>query len=77
MKSSLISLFEVADIPGGAILGLFSLAMLGICVASFVMQREIPQGVLSVYQWVLGAFAASKTLKTIFGKPVTPTTPGE
>lgn len=68
MKKHIQNFIELFDIPGGAILGLWSLVVLGMSIASFVYQREIPNNVKEIFNWILTAFAASKTLKTIFGK---------
>ena len=70
MKQRIKSFIELWDIPGGSILGLFSVVMLGLCIASFVLQREIPNNVKEIFNWILTAFAASKTLKSIFGKVI-------
>lgn len=70
MKERLKSLFEVLDIPGGAILGMWSLLMLVMCAMSFWTGREIPNNVKDIFNWVLTSFAASKTLKTLFGRQV-------
>lgn len=70
MKDKVLKFISVFDLPGGVVLGLFSLAFLGMCIASFVMQREIPNNAKEIFNWILTAFAASKTLKTIFGKVV-------
>lgn len=70
MKQRIKSFIELWDIPGGAILGLWSMVILGMAIASFVLQREIPGNVKEIFNWILTAFAASKTIKSIFGKVV-------
>jgi hypothetical protein len=44
--------------------------MLAMAIASFYFQREIPNNVKEIFNWILTAFAASKTFKSIFGKVV-------
>jgi hypothetical protein len=75
MKSSVKHFFELCDIPGGAILGLWSLAMLVLAICAWHTGRDIPPNVKEIFNWILTAFAASKTLKTIFGKAVAPQQP--
>jgi hypothetical protein len=75
MKEKLQKFIELWDIPSGAILGLWSVVMLGMCVAAFVrtaqgVPTDIPTNVRDLFNWVLTAFAASKSLRTMFGKVV-------
>lgn len=70
MKRHIQSFIELWDIPGGSVLGIWSVVILGMAVAAFVLQREIPASVKEIFNWILTAFAASKTLKSIFGKVV-------
>jgi hypothetical protein len=73
MREKIQHFIELWDVPGGAILGLWSVVMLLMSIAAFVMTAkghpiDIPANVKELFNWVLTAFAASKTLKTIFGK---------
>lgn len=55
------------DLHGGTWLGLFTACMIPMCVASFLMGRDIPSGVVQVYAAVLTAFAVSKTVQKVKG----------
>lgn len=73
MKEKLQRFIELWDIPGGSILGLWSVGLFLMAAAAFIMSAkghpcDIPANVKEVFNWILSAFAASKTLKTIFGK---------
>jgi hypothetical protein len=68
MRAKLQGLIELWDIPGGSILGLWSVTMLVLGVLAWHTGRDIPPNVKEMFNWILTAFAASKTLKTIFGK---------
>ena len=72
MKQKIKSFIELWDIPGGSILGIFTLVMIAECIAAFVLPREIPTSVISVYQFVVGSFAGSKAIATIWGRPNIP-----
>ena len=72
MKSKLRAFIELWDIPGGSILGIFTLVMIAESIAAFVLPREIPTSVISIYQFVVASFAGSKAVSTIWGKPLPP-----
>ena len=77
MKNTIKHLIELWDIPGGAILGLWSVVMLAMCGAAFGLTAtghptDIPPAVKEIFNWVLTMFAASKTAKTLFGKVIEP-----
>jgi len=56
-------LFELFNVSGGAILGAFTLTMVGLSIAAFVLNRGIPASVVTVYSGILAAFAITKTYK--------------
>lgn len=56
------------DVPSGVILGLFTLIIIGVCVHAYATKAELPASVVTIYQFVVGSFAGSKSIKTIWGK---------
>lgn len=76
MKEKVQKFFEMFDLPGGSILGAWSLSyLLAFLVCMGVLIKtgrvvDIPAGWKEIFNWILTMFAASKTLKTIFGQPV-------
>lgn len=61
-------IMECLDIPSGSILGLFTLLIIAGCVHAYFTGHEIPASVVSLYQFVVGAFAGSKAVVTVWGK---------
>lgn len=75
MKKTIESIIELFDVPSGSILGLFTLVIIGMSVSAFMQRIEIPASVISAWQFAVGAFAGSKAVKTVWGKPVNDTPP--
>lgn len=63
---------EALDIPSGTILGIFTSAIIGLCIWATVKHFELPGTVVDVYKFVVMSFAGSKTVQTIWGKPKAP-----
>lgn len=51
----------VFDLSGSIVLGIHTLVLIGISIASFVMKRPIDGSIQTVYGLVLGAFAIHRT----------------
>lgn len=51
------------DIRGGAILGLFSLAMVSLCCFAVVTGKPFPSQIRDIYLGVISAFAATNIAK--------------
>jgi hypothetical protein len=62
------TIVEAFDFPSGSILGLFTLIFIGMCVHAYSVHGDIPASVVDGYKFVVGAFAGSKTLATMWGK---------
>lgn len=59
-------IFQIFEISGKAMLGLFSVGMFIACVFIVTLnitgvESELPNSVVDVYKWSLTLFAASKT----------------
>lgn len=63
MKEKWISFLEYLNIPGGVVMGLFSLEMLAIIAYYACKGTNLPSTVRDVYVTVVGAFAASNIAK--------------
>jgi len=63
MKERWVRFLEYFNIPGGAVMGLFSLEMLAIIAYYACEGRNLPSTVRDVYVTVVGAFAASNIAK--------------
>ena len=66
-------LIEFFDLPGGSLMGLYTLVMIVFSVYLTIHAKEFPSSVVSVYQFVVMTFAGSKTIQTVWGKPVNKT----
>lgn len=55
------------DLSGGTWLGLFTGTIIIMSAAAFILQRDIPAGVLGAYTAALSAFAISKTVQKVNG----------
>lgn len=55
----------VFDLPSGVILGIHTLVMICLSLASFILKRPIEASIQTVYAVVLGAFAIHKTTTAI------------
>ena len=62
-KEKWIGALEYLNVPGGTIMGLFSLEMLAIIAYYACKGAELPATVRDVYLGVIGAFAASNIAK--------------
>jgi hypothetical protein len=62
---------ECLDIPSGSVVGMYTLAVIAMSVHAYLGGREVPASVITLYQFVVGAFAGSKAVKTIWGKKQT------
>jgi len=51
------------DVKGGAIVGLWSMAMLALVPYSVLMKWQFPNSIVTAYLGVIGAYAANKTFK--------------
>ena len=67
MNKKWIQVLNYFDIPGGVVLGLFSLEMLAIIAYYACEGKELPGAVRDVYGIVVGAFAATNVAK-YYGK---------
>lgn len=56
-------LLSLLDIPGGVILGLFSLEMLALIAFCIVTNRPFPDAVRDVYLGVVAGFSATNVAK--------------
>lgn len=56
-------IYKSLDIPGGSIMGLFTVSIITFCFAAVFFGKKIPSEVIGIYGMVLGAFAASKTIQ--------------
>lgn len=63
MNDKWIKILNYLDIPGGVVLGLFSLEMLAIIAYYACEGKSLPTTVRDVYIAVIGAFAASNIAK--------------
>lgn len=63
MKERWIQFLEYFNVPGGTIMGLFSLEMLAIIAYYACEGKNLPSTVRDVYVTVVGAFAASNIAK--------------
>lgn len=51
------------DIPSSSIMGFTTISIIIFCYASVFFKVDIPATVVTIYGMILGAFAASKTIK--------------
>jgi hypothetical protein len=63
MNEKWLRILNYLDIPGGVVLGLFSLEMLAIIAYYACEGKSLPPTVRDVYLGVIGAFAASNIAK--------------
>ena len=63
LPSWLEKVYKALDIPSGTVVGLFTLIIIGMCVSAFASGKEIVATVLDTYKFVIGIFAASKTVQ--------------
>lgn len=61
MKEKFDAFLKYFDVPGGVILGLFSLEMLAIIAYYACEHKELPATVRDIYLGVVSAFAVHKT----------------
>ena len=55
--------WTLLNIPGGAIMGLFTLCMISLIIYVTLSQKSLDAGVVTVYSITVGAFALSKKNK--------------
>lgn len=60
MVNYLKTLISQFDLPGGAVLGLYTLCILGLSFYCVIYGKDIPNGVVSCYEMTVLGFAASK-----------------
>lgn len=58
---------DILNLPGGTVLGLFSLEMLAIIAYYAVQGKDLPVTVRDVYLGVVAAFAVNATAKVVAG----------
>lgn len=68
------AVLTILDLPSGVILGIHTLAMIGLSISAFVAKRPVDGSIIAIYGVVLGAFAVNKTSKSILELKHTSTT---
>lgn len=63
LPSWLEKVYKALDLPSGTVVGLFTLIIIGMCVSAFASHKEITPSVIDLYKFVIGVFAASKTIQ--------------
>lgn len=61
--SRLSDLLNGLDIRGRAMLGLFTLTIIGLCIWATLTANDIPSGVLTAYGTAVGCFAFNRTFE--------------
>ncbi len=54
-------ILTVLDLPSGVIMGIYTLVVIGLSIAAFVLKRPIDSTILTAYGMVAGLFAVHKT----------------
>ena len=57
------SLFEIFNLRGGPIMGIWSLSMIWLSVFSVIADKKIDSSIAGMYGVAVAAYAASKTYK--------------
>jgi hypothetical protein len=58
-------LWKCLDVPGGAVLGMFSLGMLSLCIFSVVAGKDVPVTIATIYGLALTNYSIHKTVKVM------------
>lgn len=62
-------LWKLFDIPGGSLMGLFTLCIIAICLHAYLASKDVPAGVQAIYMFVMGLYGGTRTAnKYIDGK---------
>jgi hypothetical protein len=61
--SRAVHAFNLFDLRGRAILGLFSLTIIGLSIWATLTMNDIPGGVLTAYGTAVGCFAFNRTFE--------------
>lgn len=59
------SYLTVLDLPSGVIMGIYSLSVIGLSVASFIKQHPIDTSVITAYSAAIAGFTVNKTAKVL------------
>lgn len=65
MLNKIKAWLTVFDLPGGAILGIHTLVLIGLSIAAYVMKRSIDSSIQTVYGLVLGCYAVHRTTTAV------------
>ncbi|MEM2915659.1 MAG: hypothetical protein QXH91_09735 [Candidatus Bathyarchaeia archaeon] len=57
MQKAWKKILDVLDLPGGAILGVYSVVMIGMTIYCCIKGQSLPDGAVQAYSVVVGAFA--------------------
>lgn len=64
-----LKILSLFDLPGGTVLGLFSLEILAVIAYCAITGKPLSPIHRDIYLGVIGCFAANKTAKVIKGEP--------
>lgn len=67
--SQVVHAFNVFDLKGRAIVGLFTLVIIGLSIWATISGHDLPGGVLTAYGTVIAGLTVNKTFEK---KPATP-----
>ena len=65
MIDKIKTILTVLDLPSGVIIGLYTLVIIGLSIACFILKRPIDSTILTAYGMVAGLFAIHKTSSNI------------
>ena len=54
-------LWNALNIPGGSLMGLFTLCMIALSCHAYLAGKDIPAGVQAIYMFVMGLYGGTKT----------------
>lgn len=53
--------WEALDIPGGALMGIFTMCIIALSCHAYLAGKDIPAGVQAIYMFVMGLYGGTKT----------------